>query len=131
MKKIYVYIMFALIFTITCYSSSNAESTIDKKDAAVPGVAILNNVESGTLDAEAFTSAVEKQHIILEKISPSAIANYMEALANNGILKLIPVEYYVDDEVNTALDVVFEDRDNITNNWDVFENQWLPAKICR
>jgi hypothetical protein len=131
MKKICIYFLFALIFMITCYSSSLAESPIDKREAAVPGTEFLNSLENGAADAGAFTLAVERRHLILEKISPSAVANYMEALANNGILKFIPVEYYDDDEVNTALDVVFEDRANITNNWDVFENQWLPAKICR
>ena len=34
------------------------------------------------------------------------------------------------EDVQTSLEVVFEERENVFNNWSVFEEQWLPAQIC-
>jgi len=45
----------------------------------------------------------------------------MEAIANEGRLEYIPCGYFNDEEIKTALDVVFEDPANIANNWDVYE----------
>jgi hypothetical protein len=130
MKKICIYFLAIIGFAIIIYGAAQARLSTEKQENAIPGVEFLNSVEKGTADAEAFTSAVKRWHFILGEISPPAVANYMEALANNGILDLIPIEYYKNEEINTALDVVFEDRANVIDNWDVFETQWLPTKIC-
>ena len=91
---------------------------------------LLNAVESGDADAEIFISVVKGRKSRLEEISPSAFANYMEALANDGMLKLIPSKYYDNEDIKIALDVVFQDPTNIPNNWYVFEEHWLLHRIC-
>jgi hypothetical protein len=90
---------------------------------------LLDNIEAGTATAGDFIRAIKEGVCSLEDISPSSVANYMEALANKGLLMLIPSQYFNDEEVQVSLDVVFEDRSNIFANWNVFENQWLPSKM--
>ena len=70
MKRIGIYSLFILVFTVICYGSSMAESFIDKSETIIPGDELLNSIEKGTLDAEAFTVAVERRHFILKEISP-------------------------------------------------------------
>ena len=54
----------------------------------------------------------------------------MEALANEGMLEIIPASDYSYEDVMTSLDVVFEDRENIMKNWDVYEEHWFSAQKC-
>ncbi|MFC1534276.1 hypothetical protein ACFL7M_13020 [Thermodesulfobacteriota bacterium] len=90
---------------------------------------LLENIENSTATAEEFICAIIDCTNLIEDISPSSIANYMEALANEGLLELIPSQYFSDEEIKVALDVVFERRTNIFANWNVFENQWLSGEI--
>jgi len=92
---------------------------------------VLNNIEQGTADADTFIRIIKKRNDLINRISHSAIANYMEALADEGMLKLIPTTYYSYDDIQTSFYVVFQNRENVTNNWDVFQNVWLQSLACR
>ncbi|MBN2059617.1 MAG: hypothetical protein JW882_04285 [Deltaproteobacteria bacterium] len=93
------------------------------------GENLLKSIEAGTATGEDFIRAITDNRYSIEDISPSSVANYMEALANEGLLILIPSHYFNDEDIEVALNVVFEDRNNIFANWNVFENQWLPDKM--
>ena len=46
---------------------------------------------------------------------------HLEALANEGMLELIPLEYYREKVLLTAMGVIFEDPGNIARNWRVLD----------
>ena len=131
MKKIFIYIVMFFISILIGVQSGSAGSPADQSVIATNQDKFLSNIEIGIVDAEVFINAIKQGDHILENISHSAIANYMEALANEGMLKLIPLNDYSYEDIQTSLNVVFEDRDNVTNNWSVFEDQWLAPQICR
>jgi hypothetical protein len=61
------------------------------------------------------------QEITIDNVSPPAVANYLEAIANEGLMELIPADYLDDLDLITSLNVVFEDASNICLNKDVYE----------
>jgi hypothetical protein len=83
----------------------------------------LNSIEFGTASWESFVRAVKSQQIFFEDVSPKAVANYLEAFANEGMLEMIPFGYFDDNEVVTSLDIVFQDPANICKNQDVYKDQ--------
>jgi len=131
MKKLFIYIFLGLIFLIMRSGYGFAGSEAKQSEIIDTGNKYLTNIEHGTADPDVFIGVIKKGNYNINKISHSAIANYMEALANEGMLKLIPMPYYSYDDVLTALYVVFQERSNVMNNWDVFQNVWLPAQICQ
>jgi hypothetical protein len=83
----------------------------------------LQTVETGELDWNSFIDAVIKQQITFEEISPSAIANYLEGIANEGMMELIPSDYFYHEDLEVASAVVFEDPSNICRNSSVYTAQ--------
>ena len=130
MKKIFICIMIFFGFMIIGPKPGVSGSSVNQFAIATNQNEFLSDIEIGTVDPEVFIDAVKKGDHMLENISHSAIANYMEALADEGMLKLIPSNDYNYEDVQTSLEVVFEERENVFNNWNVFEEQWLPAQIC-
>jgi hypothetical protein len=53
-----------------------------------------------------FVDGIKSGDIQFREVSPSSVANYMEAFANEGILGWVPYEYLKHDEIRVALSVV-------------------------
>ena len=83
----------------------------------------LQNIETGELDWESFISAVQNEKITFEEISPSATANYLEGIANEGMMEFIPSEYFHNEDMEVALSVVFENPSNICRNKSIYREQ--------
>jgi hypothetical protein len=89
----------------------------------------LNEIERGEANWYDFVHAIQKRQIKFVWLSPSAVANYMEAIASEGMLELIPPEYFRNEEIRTALSVVFEDRGNAVSNQRMYEDYLKHAKV--
>ena len=83
----------------------------------------LQTIETGDLDWTSFIDAVINQKISFEEISPAAIANYLEGIANEGLMELIPSDYFYHEDLEVAFAVVFEDPSNICRNSSVYKEQ--------
>ena len=83
----------------------------------------LQTIESGDLEWDSFIDAVINQKVTFDELSPSAVANYLEGIANEGMMDLIPADYFYDEDVQVASTVVFEDPLNICNNSSVYKEQ--------
>ena len=66
--------------------------------------------------------AVKKGPLRFRDVSPGALANYLEAFANEGMLGLIPFYFFHNDEMAVSLDTVFEDPKNASINWEVYKD---------
>jgi hypothetical protein len=84
--------------------------------------AFIHSIELGDADADAFVVAVRKGPLRFRDVSPGALANYLEAFANEGMLELIPFYFFQDDEMTVSLDTVFEDPENASINWEVYKD---------
>jgi hypothetical protein len=76
----------------------------------------LNEIERGEASWYDFVVAIQSEQIRFGWISPSAVANYMEAIANEKMLKRIPSEYFRNEGIKTAFSAVFEHSQNVLNN---------------
>jgi hypothetical protein len=85
---------------------------------------LLNNIESLLANHQDFIDAIKSKEIQYREVSPSSVANYMEAFANEGMLKRIPTEYLKHDGIKEALYVVFEDNSNISNNRNFYDDHF-------
>ena len=83
----------------------------------------LQTLERGELDWKSFIDAVMNEKITFEEVSPSAIANYLEGIANEGLMELIPSDYFYHEDLEVAFAVVFEDPSNICRNSSVYKEQ--------
>ncbi len=84
--------------------------------------AFLYAIEIGDADADAVVVAVRKGPLRFRDVSPGALANYLEAFANEGMLELIPFYFFRNDEMTVSLDTVFEDPENASINWEVYKD---------
>jgi hypothetical protein len=84
--------------------------------------AFIYAIELGDADADAFVVAVRKGPLRFRDVSPGALANYLEAFANEGMLELIPFYFFQDDEMAVSLETVFEDPENVSINWEVYKD---------
>lgn len=83
--------------------------------------AFLHAIEMGDADAEEFVVAFRKGAVRFKDVTPAALANYLEAFANEGMLELIPFYFFQNDEMIVSLDTVFEDPENASINWGVYK----------
>lgn len=83
--------------------------------------AFLHAIESGDADADAFVVAIMKGPLRFRDVSPQALANYLEAFANEGMLERIPSYFFQNDEMIVSLDTVFEDPENASTNREVYK----------
>jgi hypothetical protein len=83
----------------------------------------LQTIETGELDWESFIDAVQNEKITFADISPSATADYLEGIANEGMMEFIPSEYFHNEDMEVALSVVFENPLNICRNKSVYREQ--------
>lgn len=84
--------------------------------------AFIQAIELGDADADAFVVAIRKGPLRFRDVSPGALANYLEAFANQGMLELIPFYFFRDDEMAVSLETVFEDPENVSMNWEVYKD---------
>jgi len=84
--------------------------------------AFLHAIESGDADADAFVVAIREGPLRFRDVSPEALANYLEAFANEGMLELIPLYFFQNDEMILSIDTVFEDPENASINWEVYKD---------
>ena len=83
----------------------------------------IETIETGDQDWKSLIDAIKDEEITFEEISPSAIANYLEAIANEGLMEYIPSEYFYNEDLQVSLEVVFENPSNICNNSSVYRDQ--------
>lgn len=84
--------------------------------------AFIHAIEVGDADADVFVVAIRKGPLRFRDVSPGALANYLEAFANEGMLELIPFYFFRDDEMAVSLETVFEDPENVSINYDVYKD---------
>jgi hypothetical protein len=84
--------------------------------------AFIHAIELGDADADPFVVAIRKGPLRFRDVSPGALANYLEAFANKGMLGLIPFYFFRDDEMALSLETVFEDPENVSINWEVYRD---------
>ena len=84
--------------------------------------AFLHAIEGGDADADAFVVAIREGPLRFRDVSPEALANYLEAFANEGMLELIPLYFFQNDEMIVSIDTVFEDPENASINWEVYKD---------
>ena len=84
--------------------------------------AFIHSIELGDADADAFVVAIRNGPLRFRDVSPAALANYLEAFANEGMLELIPFYFFRDDEMALSLETVFEDPENVSINWEVYKD---------
>ncbi len=83
--------------------------------------AFLHAIEMGYADADDFVVAYRNGAIRFRDVSPGALANYLEAFANEGMLELIPFYFLQNDEMMVSVDTVFEDPENASINWEFYK----------
>jgi hypothetical protein len=115
MKKIFLLAMIGWVFLWTCPVLGQSDM-MHKKGKSLEKPDLLSFIESGELDWKIFITAIKTQKITFEEVSPPAVANYLEAIANDGLMELIPDEYFYHEDLQVSLSVVFEDPLNICKN---------------
>lgn len=118
MKKLIVFIIMGMLFS-SCVEHYELLYTHYKGDGKTKG--LLKSIESGKADADAFVYAIKNGSLELGDVSPDALANYLEAFANEGMLYWTPPDYFENEEMLTSLEVVFEFRENRMMNIRVYE----------
>ena len=122
MKKIAFLILTGLVILWICpvYGQSDM---IKIKGKDIERHSFIQTIETGDQDWRSLIDAIKDEKITFEEISPSAIANYLEAIANEGLMEFIPSEYFYNEDLQVSLDVVFENPSNICNNSAVYREQ--------
>jgi hypothetical protein len=122
MKKLYFLIIVGVFFlgVGTIWAQQNLVK-VDLSSQYERKSNFLISIETGKLSWESFIEAIMSQEITIDNVSPPAVANYLEAIANEGLMELIPADYLDDLDLITSLNVVFEDASNICLNKDVYE----------
>jgi len=118
MKKLILFIVIGMFFS-SCMGHDELRYTHYKGDGKTKR--LLKSIESGRADADAFVYAIKSGSLQLKDVSPDALANYLEAFANEGILYWTPPDYFENEEMLTSLEVVFEFRENRMMNRRVYE----------
>ena len=122
MKKISLVILVGLVFLWICPVLGQSDRII-LEGKNMEKRYILDTIETGELEWKSFIAAIANQKITFDEISPTALANYLEGIANEGLMELIPSDYFYNEDLQVSLGVVFEDPSNICNNSLVYKAQ--------
>jgi hypothetical protein len=122
MKKIALVVLTGLVILWICPVYGQSDMIKIKGENMERGY-FIQSIETGDQDWENLINAIKDEKITFEEISPSAIANYLEAIANEGLMAFIPSEYFYNEDLQVSLDVVFENPSNICNNSSVYRDQ--------
>jgi hypothetical protein len=121
MKKEYLGILLAVLIIVGCGKSFIREGAVSPYLGTYETIEELcSAIERGEAPWKDFVAAIKKDIISFKDVSPEAIANYLEAFANEGMLGRIPSRYAENREMIISLDVVFQDSENIANNQKVY-----------
>ena len=118
MKELILFIIIGMLSS-SCMGHDELQDTHYKGGGKTKR--LLNSIESGKADADAFVYAIKDGSLKLKDVSPVALANYLEAFANEGMLYRTPPDYFENEEMLTSLEVVFEFRENRMMNRRVYE----------
>ena len=121
MKKMFLMVLMGFFLGAYTATGEQLEYSKNDPDKSRKGENILNGIESGRVYWEDFIKAIQNGQVKFREVSPSAVANYMEAFANEGMVELIPTQHFGNEEIQTALEVVFEDSSNIVKNQSGYE----------
>ena len=119
MKKIFLLVLIGSVFLWTCPVLGQSD-VMHEKGKPMEKLDLLYFIETGELHWKIFITAIKTQKISFEELSPPAIANYLEAIANDGLMELIPDDYFQHEDLQVALSVVFEDPSNVCKNRAVY-----------
>jgi len=119
MKKIFLLVLIGSVFLWTCPVLGQSD-VMHEKGKPMEKLDLLYFIETGELHWKIFITAIKTQKITFEEVSPPAIANYLEAIANDGLMELIPDDYFQHEDLQVALSVVFEDPSNVCKNRAVY-----------
>ena len=119
MKKIFLLVLIGSVFLWTCPVLVQSDA-MHEKGKPMEKLDLLSFIETGELHWKIFITAIKTQKITFEEVSPPAIANYLEAIANDGLMELIPDDYFQHEDLLVALSVVFEDPSNVCKNRAVY-----------
>lgn len=109
-----------LVMLIVTGCGHGVEQT-DPLDACRSPRDLVQAVERGSAGADAFIQAVKNGPLHFEDLSPEAVANYLEAVAYEGMLDRVPARYAGNGEMVTSYETVFEDARNVFNNWEAYK----------
>jgi hypothetical protein len=130
MKK-YLFLVPIILLTLCSFSMAQQYETPKNDFCGYENEAVfISAIEKGEANWQILIYSLETGKLSLDMVSPPAVANYMEALANDGKMDLIPLQYFDNEEIKTAIDVVFQEPWNIPNNWNVYENHWVANLAC-
>ena len=119
MKKIFLLVLIGSVFLWTSPVLGQSD-VMHEKGKPMEKLDLLYFIETGELHWKIFITAIKTQKITFEEVSPPAIANYLEAIANDGLMELIPHDYFQHEDLLVALSVVFEDPSNVCKNRAVY-----------
>lgn len=115
MKKIFLLVLIGFVFLWTCPVLGQSDM-MHEKGKPLEKLDLLYSIETGELYWKIFITAIKTQKITFDEVSPPAVANYLEAIANDGLMELIPDKYFYHEDLQLSLSVVFEDPSNICKN---------------
>ena len=119
MKKIFLLVLIGFVFLWTCPVLGQSDM-MHEKGKPLEKLDLLYTIETGELYWKIFITAIKTQKITFDEVSPPAIANYLEAIANDGLMELIPDKYFYHEDLEVSFSVVFEDPLNICKNRVVY-----------
>jgi hypothetical protein len=122
MKRFYLLALLVLLISACGAKGKQSGFKVALFDPYGSREAFIHAIELGDADADAFVVAVKKGPLSFRDVSPGALANYLEAFANEGMLELIPFYFFKNDEMIVSIDTVFEDPENASINWEVYKD---------
>jgi hypothetical protein len=82
---------------------------------------LIAAVERGEAPADIFVNALREGPVKANDFTPRAVANYLEALACEKMLCVVPAEFADSPDILLSYETVFEDMHNVFNNWEAYK----------
>jgi hypothetical protein len=115
MKKVYACLWVCLLVGACATETTRSYAPYGTRDG------FIQAIERGDADADRFVHAARAGALSLRDVSPEALANYLEAFANEGMLGQTPPGYMANEEMKTSLEVVFESLENVSMNRKIYQ----------
>lgn len=114
--------LLALLLAAGCVArTTETASGTDPLGPYHSSAALVEAVECGQAGPDDFLRAIRRGPVRLEEVSPPAVANYLEALAYDGMLDRVPAGYTDSEAMILSYETVFEDARNVFNNWEAYK----------
>jgi len=111
------------LFCLNPLALAKNDSRIEGTGVFADKLGLIHSIETGKATPEAFVYAIRHRYVDFLELSPESVANYLEAFADEGLLEVIPNQYFQDQEVLLSLEIVFQDPENICKNQDIYKVQ--------